>query len=161
MKKIVRYKKLLGINMKIALVCSDGGHLTEMFHLMDAFSGHDIFFITYLNVRTSELKYKKYLINCIGTDIFKMIIAFIQIFKILKKEKPNLIVSTGPEIAIPAFILARFLNIKTIYIESWCRIKTKSGTGKILYYISNYFLVQWPDLQKKYGKKARYEGAVI
>jgi len=147
--------------MKIALVCSQGGHLTEMLFLMDAFDGHDIFFVTYTNNRTKKLKYKKYLIEEIGTNIWKMLKAFFQTFKILKKEKPNLIISTGPEIAIPATILARFMKIKTIYIESWCRVKTKSGTGKLLYYLSNYFLVQWPGLLKKYGKKARYEGAVI
>ena len=147
--------------MKIALVCSQGGHLTEILFLMDAFKGHDTFFITYTNVRTNQLEYKKYLIEEIGTDIWKMIKAFFEIFRILKKEKPKLIVSTGPEIAIPAIILARFMKIKTIYIESWCRVKTKSGTGKILYYLSNYFLVQWPDLLKKYGKRARFEGAVI
>jgi len=147
--------------MKIALVCSQGGHLTEMFFLMEAFKGHDIFFVSYKNLRTNQLKYKKYLIEEIGTNIWKMTKAFFQIFKILKKEKPKLIVSTGPEIAIPAIILARFMKIKTIYIESWCRVKTKSGTGKLLYYFSNYFLIQWPELFKKYGKKARFEGAVI
>jgi UDP-N-acetylglucosamine:LPS N-acetylglucosamine transferase len=147
--------------MKIALVCSQGGHLTEMLFLMEAFDGHDIFFITHTNPRTNQLKYRKYLIENIGTDIRKMANAFFQTFKILRKEKPDLIVSTGSEIAIPATILARFMKIKTIYIESWCRVKTKSGTGRILYHFSNHFLVQWPDLVKKYGKKARYEGAVI
>ena len=81
--------------------------------------------------------------------------------KVARKEKPDLIVSTGSEIAIPPYILARFMRIKTIYIESWCRIKTKSGTGRILYYFSNVFLVQWPELVKLYGKKAKYRGAVI
>jgi len=49
--------------MKIALVCSQGGHLTEILFLMDAFKGHDTFFITYTNVRTNQLEYKKYLIE--------------------------------------------------------------------------------------------------
>ena len=147
--------------MKIALVCSAGGHLTEMLLLIEAFEGYDIFFITYTNPRANEFKYRKYLIDDIGTNIRKMINAFFQTFKILIKEKPDLIVSTGSEISIPAIILARFMRIKTIYIESWCRVKTKSGAGRILYHFSNYFLVQWPELVKKYGKKARYEGAVI
>ena len=147
--------------MKIALVCSPGGHLTEMLFLIEAFDGHNFFFITHKNPRTKQLKYKKYFIVDIGTDIRKMANAFFQTFIILKKEKPDLIVSTGSEIAIPAIILARFIKIKSVYIETWTRVKTKSGTGRILYYFSNHFLVQWPDLIKKYGKKARYEGAVI
>ena len=147
--------------MKIALVCSQGGHLTEMLMLMKAFDSHDVFFITYDNPSTTQLKYKKYLTENIGTSFSKMIKSFIEIFKILRKEKPDMVVSTGAEIAIPSIILAKFLRIKTVYIESWCRVKTRSGAGRILYYFSDLFLVQWPELIKLYGKKAIYKGAVI
>jgi UDP-N-acetylglucosamine:LPS N-acetylglucosamine transferase len=147
--------------MKIALVSSHGGHLTEMLFLMKAFENHDVFFITYKNPTTNKLQYKKYLIENIGTNVRIMIKAFFQIFKILKSEKPDLIVSTGSEIAIPSFIIAKFFMIRTIYIDSWCRVKTKSGTGRILYYVSDLFLVQWPELVNKYGKRAKYNGAVI
>lgn len=147
--------------MKIALVCNHGGHLAQMLHLMEAFENNNVFFITYKNRRAMQLKYKKYLIDTIDTNVWKMMKAFFQIFTILGREKPDLIISTGSEIAIPSCILARFMRTKTIYIESWSRVKTKSGTGKILYYFSNVFLVQWPDLVKKYGKKAKYKGAVI
>ena len=147
--------------MKIALVCNMGGHLSEMLFLMEAFEDHDVIFFTYEDPRIKQLKYKKYLMENIGTNIWKMLKMFFKTFKILRKERPDLIVSTGSEIAIPSFILARLMSIKTIYIESWCRVKTKSRTGRILYYFSNVFLVQWSNLLKKYGKKARYEGGVI
>ena len=147
--------------MKILLICSHGGHLTETLYLLKAFEDHEIFFITYDNFRTRDLNYNKYLINNIGTSPFKMTKAFFQIFKILMKEKPDIIVSTGSEIAIPAFVIAKILRIQTIFIESWCRVKTRSGTGKIVYPLSDLFLVQWPELLELYGKKAKYKGAVI
>ena len=147
--------------MKIGLICSHGGHLTEILYLLEAFEGHEIFFITYENFRTKDLNYKKYLIENIGTNPIKMSKSFLQMFKILLKEKPDTIVSTGSEIAIPAFTIAKFLKIRTIFIESWCRVKTKSGTGKIVYPLSDLFLVQWPELLEIYGKKAKFEGAVI
>jgi UDP-N-acetylglucosamine:LPS N-acetylglucosamine transferase len=147
--------------MKIALVCSMGGHLTEMLLLIEAFDDHDIFFITYKDPRIEKLNFRKYQVEYIGTSLWKMIKASFKTLKILLNEKPNLIVSTGSEIAIPSFIFAKLLGIKTIYVESWCRVKTKSGTGRILYYFSTLFLVQWPDLMEKYGKKARYEGGLI
>ena len=147
--------------MKLALVCSHGGHLTEIMYLLDAFEGHDTFFITYNNFRTKNLEQKKYLLENIGTSPFKMFKSFFQIGKILLKEKPDTIISTGSEIAIPTFIIAKILGIKTIFIESWCRVKTKSGTGKIVYYLSDLFLVQWPELIELYGRKAKYVGAVV
>ena len=154
-------EKIQSDNMKIMLVCNNGGHLNEMLFLMEAFEGHDVFFIIYDDPRAKQLKYKKYVMESIGTNSWKMLKGFFKTIKILKKERPNLIISTGSEIAIPSFILARFLKIKTIYIESWCRVKTRSGTGRILYYFSNVFLVQWENLLKKYGRKARFEGGVI
>lgn len=147
--------------MKIALVCSHGGHLTEMLYLMDAFKDHEIFFVTYDNFRTRDLEYKKYLLKNIGTSPIKMSKAFLQFLKILSNEKPEMIISTGSEIAIPAFFIGKLFGIKTVFIESWCRVNTKSGTGKIVYSFSDLFLVQWPELLELYGKKARYEGAVL
>ena len=111
--------------MKIVLVCNMGGHLSEMLFLMEAFENHDVIFFTYEDPRIKQLKYKKYLMENIGTNIWKMLKMFFKTFKILRKERPDLIVSTGSEIAIPSFILARIMSIKTIYIESWCRVKTK------------------------------------
>jgi UDP-N-acetylglucosamine:LPS N-acetylglucosamine transferase len=87
--------------------------------------------------------------------------ALLSTFRILLREKPKLIVSTGSEIAIPAFYLARILRIKTIFIEDWTRVEQPTGTGKIVYPVSDVFLVQWERLLAKYGKKARYEGAVL
>jgi UDP-N-acetylglucosamine:LPS N-acetylglucosamine transferase len=90
-----------------------------------------------------------------------MLKSFLRIFVLLKKENPDIIISTGAEIAIPVFIIGKLMRIKMVYIESWCRVKTKSGAGRIAYYLADVFLVQWPGLLKLYGKKARYEGAII
>lgn len=146
--------------MKICLTCSHGGHLTEILQLMDAFKGHDIFFITYEGARSKEL-YPKYTIKNIGTNPLKFLISLPIVFMILRKEKPDLIISTGAEIAISVFYVARLLGINTMFIESLCRIKEPSSTGKIVYPVSNVFLVQWKGLLKKYGKKAQYWGNVL
>jgi len=112
--------------MKIALVCSHGGHLTEMLYLMEAFEGHDVLFVTYESPRTRILKYKKYLLKNIGTNPIRMLLSFFKFLRTFLKEKPKVVVSTGSEIAIPAFCAAKLLRIKTIFIESWCRIKSPS-----------------------------------
>jgi len=147
--------------MKIALICSHGGHLTEMLHLIEAFEGHDMFFVTYNSPRTINLKYRKYFLKNIGTNLLRMLLAFLRFLTIFIRERPRFVVSTGSEIAIPAFFIAKLLGIKMIFIESWCRVKNPSGTGKIVYYVSDLFLVQWPQLLNEYGEKAKYVGAVI
>lgn len=131
-----------------------------MLALEEAFEGHEIFFITYESPRTQSLE-RKYLLQNIDTSPLLMARAFLSTFRILLKEKPKLIVSTGSEIAIPAFYLAKLLRIKTIFIETWTRLIEPSGTGKVVYPVADVFLVQWERLLDRYGKKAKYEGAIL
>lgn len=148
--------------MKLALVCEHGGHLTEMLQLMEVFEKYDFFLITNQSPRTVSLPYKKFLISPIGSNPLKLLQSSYDIFKIFMKERPSLIITTGAEIAIPSFIIGKlFFKTHTIFIESWCRIKTRSRSGILLYPISDVFLVQWPELLENYGDRARYQGAVI
>jgi UDP-N-acetylglucosamine:LPS N-acetylglucosamine transferase len=148
--------------MKIALVCEHGGHLTEMLHIMETFDEHEFFFISNKSIRTYKLQHKKYLIDPIGTNPFRMLISLYMFLKVFYGEKPRVIVSTGAEIAIPAFIIGKlFFKSNNIFIESLCRVNSTSKSGKICYIFSDLFLVQWPQLIEKYGKKAKYFGSVL
>jgi UDP-N-acetylglucosamine:LPS N-acetylglucosamine transferase len=153
------------IKVKICLVCSHGGHLTELLQLTEAFEDCETFFITYESVRTHQLQHKYLLKQSTRTKLLGVMLgmvgALFSTFRILRKEKPDLIISTGAELAIPAFYLAKLFRIKTIFIESWTRVVQPTGTGRIVYPVSDVFLVQWEQLLSKYGKKARYEGAIL
>lgn len=146
--------------MIIALVCSHGGHLTEILQLMDAFESHEVFFITYESQRSAELE-KRYTIKNLGKNPYRFLACCPKIAWILIREHPDLIISTGSEIAIPVFYIAWILGIRTMFIESLCRVKELSLTGKIVYPIADKFLVQWEELQGKHGKKAQYWGKVL
>jgi len=149
------------MSVKLALVCSHGGHLTELQFLSDAFDDHEIFYVSYDNVRTRELDEQAYLLESIDTNPWRMLKAFYRIGRILLKERPDAVVSTGSEIAIPAFVWARLLSIETVFIESWCRVQALSTTGKIVYPFSDLFLVQWPQLAENTDRDVRYKGAVL
>lgn len=149
--------------MKIGLVCSHGGHLTEMLELVGAFEGHDLFFVTYRSGRVKELEqhYRVYALDNIGASPLRMLGSLPVTWRVLRRERPGVLVSTGSEIAIPFFILAKVLNIRTVFVESCCRVHNPSGTGKVLYPLADVFLVQWPQLLAAYGSKARYEGGLL
>lgn len=156
--------------MKICLVCSSGGHLTEMMQLKDAFEGHELFLITWNEKFTKTLgdsyNIKTYLLlefkSIKGWFQFLelMVLTTLKEFVILIKEPPDVIVSTGAEIAIPISYMGKILGKKIIYIESLARVNDISGTGKLIYPIADLFLVQWKKLANRY-KKARFEGSVI
>jgi UDP-N-acetylglucosamine:LPS N-acetylglucosamine transferase len=149
--------------MKLALVSSHGGHLTEMMMLAPAFKGHEHFRVTCRCARTEVLAANEtvYLISNVGTNVWLMVLTFLQAFYILLKENPDIVISTGAEVAVPFSWVGKLLGAKVIYIESWCRIRTRSRTGPLVYPVADLFLVQWPTLLKQYGRRARYKGSVL
>ncbi len=165
MRKIAEESNLKAAKkLKICLACSHGGHFAEMKQLMDAFEGHDYFFVTHNSEATKNLN-NAYLIKFEGWDLkgkILLIKSIIKATRILLKEKPDLIISTGGgEIAVPFCYIGKILGAKVIFIETLARIETPSGGGKLVYPIANLFLVQWKPLLKKYGTKAKYWGKVI
>jgi beta-1,4-N-acetylglucosaminyltransferase len=51
-------------------------------------------------------------------------------------------------------------QMRTIYIESWARVKTLSLSGTILLPLADRFLVQWPNAVDA-GSRAEYVGALV
>jgi beta-1,4-N-acetylglucosaminyltransferase len=145
--------------MKLCLVCSHGGHLTELLELQPVWDEHDIFYITYHSAR--RMPSRAYRFRNLADGKLRVIPMYFQVLRILWRERPDWVVSDGAEIAIPVFFAAKLLRIDTLFIESLCRVHTPSFTGRVLYPISDVFLVQWPSLLEHYGPKARYEGGVI
>ena len=145
---------------KIGLICSAGGHFTEMLQLQEAFKGHRLFVITYREKATLNQENTYYLKTWRSPTGF--IVGLIKIFIIFLKEKPDILFSTGSEIAVPPFYLGKFLfRTKLIYLECSAQVYQPSLTGRCVYPITDLFLVQWEFLLKKYGPKAKYVGGLI
>lgn len=49
---------------------------------------------------------------------------------------------------------------RTIYVESFARVKSLSLSGRILYLVVDRFLVQWPLLKEKYSR-AEFKGVLV
>jgi len=150
--------------MKICLVCSAGGHLSQMQRLFPAFEGRDYFFVTHTAESSKHLKpayfidYKHGYVRERLTWLKTIFIAL----RILRNERPDVVISTGGgEIAVPFCYVGKLLGAKVILIESLTRVTTKSAAGRLVYPIADLFLVQWESLLKLYGKKAQYWGNVL
>jgi beta-1,4-N-acetylglucosaminyltransferase len=147
--------------MKIALVCSHGGHLTELMYLAESFDEADTFLMTYDSPRTRAIESRKLLFPNIGERPHELLRLIPQIIHILLEEKPEVIISNGAELAIPFFYIGKALGIKTIFIECYTRVNQPTFTGKLVYPVSDLFLVLWPEMLKEYGHRAEYWGGLF
>lgn len=146
--------------------------MTQALRVLEAFERHDCFaviqdFPTVHNIQLKGFR-KTYQLplwlqySWPAGVILTLIWNSFLLFGILLKERPKVLFSTGAEIAIPAFYLAKVLfRTKLIFLESLTRIEKPSLTGKWLYPITDLFLVQEPDLLPFYGPKAVFQGNLL
>ncbi|KAG5898045.1 hypothetical protein JTB14_001754 [Gonioctena quinquepunctata] len=97
------------------------------------------------------------------TSVFTTIFSILYSIPIALKIRPELILCNGPGTCIPicglGFLLRIFCIVETkiVFIESFCRTRTLSLSGKILLYLADNFIVQWPSLKEKF-KRTDYIG---
>jgi UDP-N-acetylglucosamine:LPS N-acetylglucosamine transferase len=69
--------------------------------------------------------------------------------RILVRERPDVILSTGAGPVVPFALIARVLpGIRVIYIETAARINEPSMTGRIMYRLAHRFYYQWRSLRR-------------
>ena len=73
-------------------------------------------------------------------------------WRVLRKENPDIIISSGAAVAVPFFYLGKLRGAKLIYIEVFDRIDKPTMTGKMVYPIVDKFIVQWEEQKKVYPK---------
>ena len=147
--------------MKICFITSSGGHLTHLIQLNEWWKDKERFWVTFekedsKSILKDEKKYWCYFPT--NRNIKNLIKNTFLAVKILFKEKPDLIVSTGAAPAIPFFYLGKLFGAKVIYIEVYDRIEKPTITGKVVYPISDLFVLQWEEQKKFYPKGKVLEG---
>lgn len=149
--------------MRICLICPPGGHLDELISIMDAFNGHDVFFVT-RHAETSGkiigIRKIHYVKNPPIPSLLYCIYLILPCIRILVDEKPDVIMGCGGEENLVMSYLGKLIGVKVIYIESLTRVHKLSISGKFILNIADLFLVQWRGLTHRY-KNAKYWGKVI
>lgn len=145
---------------KIGLISSHGGHLTELLELRPAFEGYDTFYFCYDADTTRRLP-NVYLTPNKPYSPIQFLKNLFRLRRIFNEERPDFILSTGAEIAIPGFLLAKLRGIPTLYIECGAQVTHPSMTGRLLCRMADTFYVQWPELLDAYRGRAEYQGSLV
>lgn len=141
--------------MKIALVGSSGGHLTHLFLLKKFWEKEDRIWVTFdkedsRSILKNEKRYNAHFPT--NRNLKNLILNTFLAIKVLFLEKPDVIISSGAAVAVPFFYLGKLFGAKTIYIEVFDRIDKPTLTGKLVYPVTDRFIIQWEELKKVYPK---------
>lgn len=153
--------------MKICFAATRGGHLQEISCLRRIAEENESFLLTEsgdFDEREKLLCEKVYYVRQINRREALFIPHFIQIcfvsLKILFREKPDCIISTGACATVPIIFLGKIFRKKVIFIESFARVDRPSLTGRLVYPIADVFLIQWEELKGAFPK-AIYTGGIF
>lgn len=151
-------------NKKICFAASSGGHYEQLLMLKSLMDKYDSFIVTEKTDYNALIKGKKtYYLQQINRkekrSILKFIMNFLGSIKIMVKEKPNYMITTGVLAVIPLALLVKATGGKLIYIESFAKVSTPTLTGKFLYKFADQFYVQWPQMLEVYPN-AIYVGGI-
>ena len=149
--------------MKVCLVGSSGGHLTHLYMLKPFWQDKERFWVTFNKEDANSILEGEQVYHCYyptNRSLKALLINTRLAWKVLRKERPDVIVSSGAAVAVPFFYPGKLFGMKTIYIEVFDRIDKPTMTGKMVYPVTDRFIVQWEEMKQVY-KKAINLGSIF
>lgn len=139
--------------MKVLLVSSTGGHFNALQKLSPFWSQHDSCWVTFRTRSTESILQSQRVYWAYGPtnrSIVNLIRNFVLTFKVLFVERPDLILSTGAGVSVPIIILGKIFGCRTIFVESFTRVKELSLSARLILPFLDQIYVYWRELKDKY-----------
>ncbi len=146
---------------KVLAVASGGGHWVQMMRLRPAFEGYELVFCSvHPEYREQVAGHRLHVVHDSNakSKIGVLRTAF-GILRVLLKERPDVVLSTGAAPGGLALFFANKMGAKTIWIDSIANAEVLSMSGQKAGKYADLWLTQWPELAKPDGP--RFEGSVL
>jgi UDP-N-acetylglucosamine:LPS N-acetylglucosamine transferase len=138
---------------RLLLVGSSGGHLAQLLALKPWWESRERTWVTFATEDAkSRLRDERVVWAHFPTtrNLPNLIRNFFLAIAVLGRNRPDVVVSTGAGVAVPFFLLARVLRIRTVYLEVYDRLDTRTLTGRLCRPLSSLFCVQWEEQARLY-----------
>lgn len=157
------------IRKKVLAIASSGGHWVELRRLRPVWDGCDVVYVTTSEARRKELNQDipmpsfYVVVEASRWEKFKLVKQLLQITRILLKERPQVIISTGAALGYFALRIGKLLGAKTVWVDSIANAEELSLSGEKVGAYADLWLTQWEHLARKQEgeKKPLYAGVVL
>lgn len=137
------------------LVSSSGGHLVQLMKLRDWWGARERRWVTFPGEDSASLLAGERQLTAFHPttrNIPNALRNLLLAVRTLRSYRPDVVVSTGAGVAVPFFLVARLLGIRTVYLEVYDRIDLPTMSGRLCYPLADLFLLQWPEQQRFYRR---------
>lgn len=148
------------LRKKVLAVSSSGGHWVQLLRLKKSFESSEVSFLTTNRDCQKEMTERVFIVKDAHLDEkVKLVIMFIQIFWIILKLRPDVIITTGAAPGYAALMFGKLLGSKTIWLDSIANYDELSKSGKKVKIWADVWLTQWEHLAAEDGPK--YAGKIL
>ncbi len=141
----------------IVVVASSGGHLTQAM-CATSLVKRDLVLVSNKNMLDGSHFTRVYTIRDTQYNVLIHAVNFFVALKILLKERPRAMFSTGGPICLPFALAAKITRTRFVFLDTMSRVTELSNSGKIIkkYGLYDSFLCQWEAVANDSG--AEYHG---
>ena len=139
----------------VLLVCSSGGHLTQLYNLKGWWDRMDRVWVTFDKPDATSLLAGESVVwayHPTTRNLLNLFRNFALAWRTVGRLRPDIVVSTGAAVAFPFFLVAKLRGSRTVYVEVFDRMDSSTMTGRLCYPISDRFLLQWEEQKTMYPK---------
>lgn len=147
---------------RVLLVASGGGHWVQLRRLRPAFEGFDVAYASVFDDYADEVGGARFyqIHDATRRDPWRVFVMIPQIARMLLKERPDVVMTTGALPGLVTIALAKVLTrSRTVWLDSIANVERMSGSGMQAKWFADEWLTQWPEVAKETG--ATHWGAVI
>lgn len=159
------FRGCLGMSRKrVMAIASGGGHWVQLMRLKPAFDDLDIFYVSLDPTSQVDVPGRRYytIRDASRKEKWAFVMVALQLLRILFRERPKVVITTGSGPALIAILLAkRLLGARTIWIDSIANAERLSNSAERAERIADVWLTQWPELTKGDGRRPEFWGAVL
>ncbi len=133
---------------RLLLVGSSGGHLAQLIALKPWWEGRERTWVTFATqdakarLRDEQVAWAHFPTTRNLPNLVRNLLLAV---RVIIRERPELVVSTGAGVAFPFFLVARLMRIRTVYLEVYDRLDSRTLTGRLCRPLSSLFCVQWEE----------------
>lgn len=138
---------------KLLALASGGGHWVQLQRLRPAFDGFETVYVSMFDSYAEQVAGSRYYVvpDASRFEVRSFAPVFAKAVRILLRERPKALVTTGSAPMLAFVLLARFMGVRTLWVDSIANSERLSSSGRLAKWLAHRVVSQWPDVAEREG----------
>lgn len=141
------------VKPRLLALASGGGHWIQLMRLRPAFDAFETSYVSMFDSYAETLDGARFhtVPDASRFDLKSFGPVFARAVRIIAKERPRAIVTTGSAPMLAFILLGRMTGRRTLWIDSIANSERMSSSGRLAKKLAHKVVSQWPDVAAREG----------